>query len=66
MPVLFERKITKIGTSLGITIPTDILKSYNLKAGDSIFIVSDALDSDDFILVDLRHKNKDDVLKMFD
>ena len=66
MPVVFKRKISKVGTSLGVTIPTDILKSYGLKAGDEIFIVSDALESDDFILIDLRHKTKEDVLASFE
>ena len=66
MPVIFERTITRIGTSLGVTIPSDILKSYNLKKGDSIFIISDGLDSDDYILIDLRHKSKEDVLKSFE
>jgi len=33
-----ERKITKIGNSMGVTIPTDILREVGLKHGDQVQI----------------------------
>ena len=31
-----ERKITKIGNSLGVTLPQEVLKHLNIKQGDEI------------------------------
>lgn len=33
---LLERKVTKIGNSLGITLPTDLLKQVGLYKGDDV------------------------------
>ncbi len=33
-----ERKVTKIGNSLGITFPSDILKKINVVQGDEVTI----------------------------
>ncbi|MCM3732988.1 AbrB/MazE/SpoVT family DNA-binding domain-containing protein [Fictibacillus nanhaiensis] len=33
-----ERKITKIGNSLGVTIPLEALKEANVQLGDSVII----------------------------
>lgn len=33
-----ERKITKIGNSLGVTIPNDLLTQAGLKQGDEIYL----------------------------
>ncbi|WP_026568776.1 MULTISPECIES: AbrB/MazE/SpoVT family DNA-binding domain-containing protein [Sediminibacillus] len=32
----FDRKVTKIGNSLGITLPTELLKQVGLAQGDDI------------------------------
>ncbi|WP_163970406.1 AbrB/MazE/SpoVT family DNA-binding domain-containing protein [Oceanobacillus halotolerans] len=32
----FERKVTKIGNSLGITLPTELLKQVGLAQGDDV------------------------------
>ncbi|QTN00747.1 AbrB/MazE/SpoVT family DNA-binding domain-containing protein [Sediminibacillus dalangtanensis] len=32
----FERKVTKIGNSFGITIPTELLKQVGLALGDEV------------------------------
>jgi antitoxin MazE len=32
----YERRVTKIGNSLGITIPTDLLKQVGLAQGDDV------------------------------
>ncbi|WGG46523.1 AbrB/MazE/SpoVT family DNA-binding domain-containing protein [Rossellomorea sp. DA94] len=32
----YERKVTKIGNSLGITLPTDLLKQVGLAQGDDV------------------------------
>lgn len=37
-----ERKITKIGNSLGVTLPKEILKHLNLALGDDIKFYVDA------------------------
>lgn len=31
-----ERRITKIGNSLGLTLPNDVLKAMNVKKGDEV------------------------------
>ncbi len=31
-----ERKVTKIGNSLGVTFPADVLKKINVKQGDEV------------------------------
>jgi antitoxin MazE len=33
-----ERKVTKIGNSLGITLPAEVLKHLNIKQGDKIIL----------------------------
>ncbi|MDC3413515.1 AbrB/MazE/SpoVT family DNA-binding domain-containing protein [Aquibacillus sp. 3ASR75-11] len=33
---LFERKVTKIGNSFGITLPTELLKQVGLSQGDDV------------------------------
>jgi antitoxin MazE len=33
-----ERKVTKIGNSLGVTFPTELLKRLGLSQGDDVFI----------------------------
>jgi putative addiction module antidote len=33
-----ERKVTKIGNSLGVTFPTELLKRLGVKQGDGVFI----------------------------
>lgn len=33
---LYERKVTKIGNSYGITIPTELLKQVGLAQGDDV------------------------------
>lgn len=35
---MYALKICKIGNSLGITIPEDLLKQLNLNEGDSLFV----------------------------
>ena len=39
MPVVAERKLFATGDSLAITLPKDWIKTFKLKAGDSLEIV---------------------------
>jgi putative addiction module antidote len=45
MPKVFlPRKVIKVGNSLAITIPTELLKSQNVRQGDEVaFIVEDGI-----------------------
>ena len=36
MPIVLKRKIVKVGNSLRVTIPTEILETLRLKAGDTL------------------------------
>jgi antitoxin MazE len=38
MKLVKVRKITKIGNSVGITLPQEILEKVNLKNGDDVFV----------------------------
>lgn len=35
---MYQIKIRKIGNSLGVTIPQEILKKLNVSEGDSVFV----------------------------
>jgi putative addiction module antidote len=35
---VMERKVTKIGNSLGVTFPSEVLKSIHVKLGDEVTI----------------------------
>lgn len=35
---MYQLKIRKIGNSLGVTIPQEILKKLNVSEGDSVFV----------------------------
>jgi len=61
MPVMFKRKILQVGDSLGITIPEDIVKSYNIKRGEIHHVISDVVDG--FLLVDLEGRSVDKLWK---
>lgn len=64
MPLTFKRKIIQVGSSLGVTIPADIINSYNLKKGDWINILSDAVDREGFITIDLRGRDKKELWRI--
>jgi len=36
MPITIKRKVVKVGNSLRVTIPTEILEALRLKAGDTL------------------------------
>lgn len=33
-----ERRITQVGNSLGLTLPTNMLKQLNIEKGDGVFV----------------------------
>jgi len=65
MATIFSRKVLQIGDSLGITIPEEIIKTYNLKKGNKIFLIADGLDdADGFLLVDLMGRELGEIWKL--
>ncbi|MCP8309085.1 MAG: AbrB/MazE/SpoVT family DNA-binding domain-containing protein [archaeon] len=48
MPVEFKMKLIKIGNSLRVTIPKEIIEAVNLKKGD---VLSVSLSNDSKILI---------------
>jgi len=65
MATIFGRKMLQIGDSLGITIPEEIIKTYNLKKGNKIFLIADGLDdADGFLLIDLMDRDINELWKL--
>lgn len=56
-----ERKLRKIGNSLGVGLPSEIVKDLNLKEGDTVFIKET---DGDIIIRDSSRKDVDDQFKM--
>lgn len=61
MPTIFKRKILKVGDSLGLTIPDSIVKTYGLKRGDKISVISDALDEDGLLVIDIKGRTNEEL-----
>jgi len=64
MPLPFKRKIIKVGSTLGITIPKPFIDRFSLKKGNQVNLVSDALDYEDFIIIDLHGRDKKELLRI--
>lgn len=57
------RKIIKVGDSIAITLPKDMMDTYNLKVGDDVTIIIDReidniLDDDYIIVIDMKHRGE--------
>lgn len=61
MTVVFERKLLKVGGSLGITLPKSVLDTYNMKKGDTVAVVSGVIDN--YLLVNLTKKTNKEVFE---
>jgi len=64
MPTIFKRKVLKVGGSLGLTIPDSIVKTYDLKRGDEISVVSDGLDEDGLLVIDIKGRTNEELWKI--
>jgi len=66
MPKAFyRRKILDIGDSKGITIPKDIVYTYDLKTGDYITIILDSDIDDYFFFMDMKqNRDRDELWKL--
>ena len=64
MPTFFQRKILKVGDSVGITIPNDIVKSHDIKKGHIIKIVTDGTEHEGILLIDLRNRSNEELWKI--
>jgi antitoxin component of MazEF toxin-antitoxin module len=56
MPNILQRKILQVGDALGITIPKSVVDTYGLKKGAVIYLVTDGVDCEDFLIVDLSNR----------
>ncbi len=61
MPTIFKRKVLKVGDSLGLTIPDSIVKTYDIKRGDKISVISDSLDEDGLLVLDIRGRSNEEL-----
>lgn len=69
--LFIRRKITKMGDSLGMSLPKDLVNTYNLKEGEYLTIIFDAdMDSsmgDHYLMVvDLKGRKGDDLWTTLD
>ena len=64
MPILFKRKILQIGDSIGVTIPEEIVKTYKLKKGEDVYLITDGIEG--FCLIDLMRQTRDEIWKMLE
>lgn len=55
-----ERKIRKIGNSLGVLLPADMLKEIGIKDGDSVFI---SKEDGEIIIRSVGKKDENDKFK---
>lgn len=55
-----ERKIRKVGNSLGVYLPSDMLKEAGIKEGDTVYI---SLENGDIIIRDTQQKENSKVFK---
>ena len=64
MTTLFKRKVLRIGDSLGITIPEEIIQTHKVKKGQEAYIMTDAIDEEGFIVIDLLGRGRDEIWKL--
>ncbi len=64
MPTIFQRKVLKVGGSLGLTIPDSIVKTYDIKQGDKINVVSDILDEDGLLVIDIKGRTNEELWRI--
>ena len=55
-----ERKIRKIGNSLGVNLPADMLKEVGVKEGEVIYI---SIENDSIVIRNEKMKADNDTLK---
>lgn len=53
-----------MGDSLGLTIPDSIVKTYGIKRGDKISVISDALDEDGLLVIDIKGRGNEELWKI--
>jgi len=59
MPIgFYKRKLIQMGDSVGITIPADVVYTYDLKPGDTITIILDSDIDDYFFFMDIKQDRK--------
>lgn len=55
-----ERKIRKVGNSLGVLLPADMLKEIGIKDGDSVFV---SMEDGEIIIRSTVKKDENDIFK---
>jgi len=67
MRVFFKRKLIKIGDSVGIVIPADIVRTYDLEAGNAITFIADTYyEPDGVIALDIMGRQGTELHKYLD
>lgn len=55
-----ERKIRKVGNSLGVLLPSDMLKEIGIKDGDTVYVSSE---NGEIIIRSTVKKDENDIFK---
>ena len=61
MANILKRKVLRVGDALGITIPKSVVDTYGLVRGEYIYIITDGLDTDGFLVIDLGKRNLEEI-----
>jgi antitoxin component of MazEF toxin-antitoxin module len=64
MPTFFHHKIIRVGDTLGMVIPKDVINSYLLKKGKPITIINDYLEAHGFLIIDLEERSVEELWKI--
>ena len=64
MTTLFKRKVLQVGDSLGITIPEEVVQTHKIKKGQYVYIMTDAIDEEGFVIIDVLNRSRDEIWKL--
>ena len=64
MANILKRKVLRVGDALGITIPKSVVDTYGLVRGEYIYIITDGLDTDGFLVIDLGKRKLEQIKKL--
>jgi antitoxin component of MazEF toxin-antitoxin module len=66
MRVFLRRKLIKIGDSVGIIIPADIIKTYEMEAGDPITFIADVTYEGKILAIDIEGRHGSELHQYLD
>jgi len=64
MTLLFKRKILATGDSLAVSLPKEVVSTHKLKKGAEVYVISDAMDEDGFLVIDLMGRTREEIWRL--